>query len=165
MNRPHAVARIDLDAVRENTAVLVAGTRAEVLAVVKADAYGHGLVPCARAAVAGGATWLGTALLDEALALRSAGVATDPGGVGGGGAPRVLAWLLGPRDDWAAAVEADIDVSVNALWALSAAQDAAAATGRIARVHLKVDTGLGRGGASPADWQDQIGRASCRERV
>ncbi len=156
MSRQHAVARVDLAAVRENTAALRAGTRAEVMAVVKADAYGHGLVPCARAAVEGGATWLGTALLDEALALRTAGVVAE-----GGSAPRVLAWLLGPRDDFAAALMADIDVSVNAVWALDAVVAAAVGTGRVARVHLKVDTGLGRGGAAASDWFDLVA-AACR---
>src|SRR5690349_24458395 len=108
MTRRHAVARIDLGAIRSNVAALRARTTAEVLAVVKADGYGHGLVPVARAAVEGGATWLGTALVDEALALREAGIT----------APRVLAWLMGPGERWADALRADIDVSVNAGWAL-----------------------------------------------
>ena len=77
-----AEVRIDLDAIRDNVALLRAGTTAEVMAVVKADGYGHGMVPSARAALAGGATWLGVATLDEALALRRAGI-TAP----------VLAWL------------------------------------------------------------------------
>ena len=70
VSRRHAVARVDLGAIRANVAALRAGTSAELMAVVKADGYGHGLVPSAQAAVAGGASWLGTALLDEALALR-----------------------------------------------------------------------------------------------
>ncbi|MGZ4609210.1 MAG: alanine racemase, partial [Actinomycetes bacterium] len=82
--RQHAVARVDLSAIRDNVAALRARTAgsAELMAVVKADAYGHGLLPSARAALRGGATWLGTALLDEAVALRRAGI-TDP---------RLLAW-------------------------------------------------------------------------
>ena len=112
---------------------------AEVMAVVKADGYGHGLVPSARAAVEGGATWLGTALLDEALALRAAGIT----------APRVLAWLLGPGEACADALRADIDLSVNAGWALDEVLAAARETGATARVHLKVDSGLSRGGARP----------------
>jgi alanine racemase len=146
MSRRHAVARVDLGAIRSNVAALAGGTSAEVMAVVKADAYGHGLVPSARAAVEGGATWLGTALLDEALALRAAGLT----------APRVLAWLVGPGEAWAEALRADVDVSVNAEWALTEVVAAARETGVTARVHLKVDTGLNRGGAAVADWPDLV---------
>ena len=133
---------VDLGAVAANTAELArrAGA-AQVMAVVKADAYGHGLVPCARAALAGGATWLGVAQLEEALALRAAGV-TAP----------VLAWLYGPGQPLDAVVAAGVDVSGAALWALDAARGAAARTGVTARVHLKVDTGLGRGGSTAAQW-------------
>ena len=141
-----AEAVVDLDAVRDNTAALCAHARgAEVMAVVKADGYGHGLVPCARAALAGGATWLGVAQLSEAVALRAAGVEAP-----------VLSWLYAPGDDVGAAVSADIDLSVAAPWALEVVVAAAREQGRTARVHLKVDTGLGRGGATPADWPDLL---------
>jgi alanine racemase len=142
-----AQARIDLAALRSNVAELVARARsAQVLAVVKADAYGHGLLPCARAAVEGGATWLGTALLDEALTLRAAGVT----------APRLLSWLLDPADPFADAVRADVDLSVSAPWAVDAIAAAATEVGRPARLHLKVDSGLGRGGSQPAAWGDLV---------
>ena len=136
-----ARAIVDLDAIRDNTAALAghAGSAA-VLAVVKADGYGHGLVPAARAALAGGATWLGTAQLDEALALRAAGI-TAP----------VLSWLYAPGAPFAEAVEADIDLSVGAPWMLAEILSAAHDTGRTARLHLKVDTGLGRNGLMPAE--------------
>ena len=156
MSRQHAVARIDLGAIRDNVTALAALSRrtsAEVLAVVKADGYGHGLVPSARAAVEGGATWLGTALLDEAIQLREAGLS----------APRVLAWLIGPGEDWAGALRADIDVSAAAIWALDEIAAAARETGRTARVHLKVDTGLSRGGAALADWPDLVDAARKAE--
>ena len=65
---------IDLGAIRRNVSLLRFGTSAEVMAVVKADGYGHGLVPAARAALAGGASWLGVAFLEEAMALRAAGI-------------------------------------------------------------------------------------------
>jgi alanine racemase len=145
-----AQARVDLTAVRRNVAALRehAGS-AEVMAVVKADAYGHGLLPCARAALAGGATWLGTALLEEALALRAAGLT----------APRILAWLTTPGDRWAQALHADVDVSVNARWALDEVVAAASVTGHPARVHIKVDTGLSRGGSTPADLPDLLDAA------
>lgn len=143
MTPPRAQARIDAAAVTANVRVLAehAG-RAGVLAVVKADGYGHGLLPCARAAVAGGARWLGTALLEEALALRAGGVSS----------PRILAWLLDPADSLADAVRADVDLSASAPWTVTAAADGAAEVGRPARLHLKVDTGLGRGGCPRADW-------------
>src|SRR5262245_39379278 len=135
-----AEVRIDLAAIRDNVARLRAGTSAEVMAVVKADAYGHGLLPAARAALAGGASWLGVCTLDEALTLRAAGI-TAP----------VLAWLVAPGLPLHDAVAADIDLS-----AASPSQvdeiEAAAHTGRPARIHLKIDTGLARGGATPAEW-------------
>jgi len=153
MTRQHVAARVDLGAIRSNVEALRAATSAEVLAVVKADGYGHGLLPSARAAVAGGATWLGTALLDEALALRAAGIM----------APRVLAWLIGPGEAWADALAADVDLSVNTGWALDEVVAAARQAGTTARVHLKVDSGLGRGGAAPADWADLVEAARKAE--
>ena len=142
MNTFPGEAVVDLDAIRDNTVSLRERARgAEVMAVVKADAYGHGLLPCAGAALAGGATWLGTAQLSEALALRAAGVTA-----------RVLSWLHAPGDDLAAAVAADVDLSVSAAWALDEVVAAARTQGRAARVHLGVDTGLGREGATAADW-------------
>jgi alanine racemase len=151
--RPDGQATVDLTAIRDNVRALRGRTRAQVLAVVKADGYGHGLVPSARAAVEGGATWLGTALLDEALALRAAGIA----------GPRILAWLLGGTERWAEAVRADIDLSANAPWAVDAVARAAAEVGATARVHLKIDTGLGRGGAAAADWPDLVAAARRAE--
>lgn len=144
--RPHARASIDLDAIRDNVAVLCAGSNADVLAVVKADGYGHGLLPTAEAALEGGATWLGTALLEEALALRTAGIT----------GPRILAWLLGPGERWREALEAGIDLSANAPWAVAEIADAVRAGARPARLHLKVDTGLSRGGAAREDWSDLV---------
>ena len=141
-----AVAEIDLAAIRANVAALAERVgSAEVMAVVKADAYGHGLVPCARAALAGGATWLGVAQLAEGLTLRRAGV---------GG--RLLSWLHVPGDDFAAAIAADIDLSVSARWALSEIVAAARAAGRPANIQLKADTGLSRNGCQPADWPDLV---------
>ncbi|MBX9246996.1 alanine racemase [Actinotalea ferrariae] len=144
-----ARAVIDLAAIRSNVAALrgTAGS-AQVMAVVKADAYGHGLVPSARAALAGGATWLGVAQLEEALALRAAGV----------DAP-VLCWLYAPGAPLGRAVEAGVDLSVSAGWALVEVVDAARATGRTARIHVKVDTGLGRGGAMPRELESLLDAA------
>ncbi|HEX5016467.1 MAG TPA: alanine racemase, partial [Actinomycetes bacterium] len=101
----------------------------------------HGLVPSALAALRGGAAWLGVALLDEALELRQAGV-TAP----------LLAWLVGPGERWDEAVDADIDLSASAVWVLDEIATASTRLGRPARVHLKVDSGLGRSGAPVDDW-------------
>jgi alanine racemase len=139
VSRFPARAIVDLAAVRSNARTLAdLAPTAQLMAVVKADAYGHGLLPVARAAVQGGATWLGTAQLSEALALRAGGITA-----------RVLTWLYAPGAPLAEAVAADVDLSVAAPWALDEVAAAARATGRTARVHLKVDTGLGRNGLTP----------------
>ena len=67
-----AFVEVNLKAIEENISFIKRSTKAQILAVVKADAYGHGLVPVSRAAINSGATWLGVALLEEALALRAA---------------------------------------------------------------------------------------------
>jgi alanine racemase len=136
-----AEVRVDLDAIRHNVEVLRAGTTAEVMAVVKADGYGHGMVPSARAALAGGATWLGAATLDEALVLRRAGLEVP-----------IMSWLHSPGLPLHHGVEAGIDLSAGSVELLDDLVRAAVRTGRTARVHLKIDTGLSRGGATAADW-------------
>ena len=144
-----AEAVIDLDAVRTSTAELVrrAGSAA-VMAVVKADGYGHGMLPCARAALEAGAQWLGAAKPEEALRLREAGIEVP-----------ILAWLAGPHDDLAPAVAAGIDLSAGAPWMVRQLHAAAAAAGRPARVHLNVDTGLHREGATAAGWPELLAAA------
>ncbi|MFE3858149.1 alanine racemase [Streptomyces griseorubiginosus] len=145
-----ARAEIDLAALRANVRALRArASGAALMAVVKSDAYGHGAVPCARAAVEAGAEWLGTATPEEALALREAGL---PG--------RIMCWLWTPGGPWREAIEADLDVSVSGLWALREVTDAARAAGVPARVQLKADTGLGRGGCQPGeDWAELVAEA------
>lgn len=140
--RPHrAEVVVDLDAIAANTAVLRERVGRPLMAVVKADGYGHGLVPAARAALAGGADALGVTVLEEALALRAAGV-TAP----------VLSWQHVPGADYAAGLAADVELSVNAGWALDEVVEAARATGRPAAVQLFVDTGLSREGATRDEW-------------
>ncbi|MGZ3100916.1 alanine racemase [Streptomyces sp. H72] len=148
-----ARAEIDLAALRANVRALrERAPGAALMAVVKADGYGHGAIPCARAAVAAGATWLGTATPQEALALRAeAGLPDDV---------RIMCWLWTPGGPWREAVEARLDVSVGALWALEEVTRAARAAGTAARVQLKADTGLGRGGCQPGeDWTKLVGAA------
>lgn len=132
-----AVARIDLDAVRGNLARIrsLAGS-ADVMAVVKADAYGHGMLEISKVARDAGIAWLGVALPSEALALRAAG---DTG--------RILAWLWTPGDpDLEACVRDAVDISVSSTGALAEVVAAAGRTSTRARVHVKVDTGLTRNG-------------------
>ncbi|MFF4303893.1 alanine racemase [Streptomyces sp. NPDC001601] len=147
-----ARAEIDLAALRANARTLRAlAPGAALMAVVKSDAYGHGAPRCARAAVEAGASWLGTATPEEALALRA-----DPG------LPadvRIMCWLWTPGGPWREAIEADLDVSVSGMWALREVTEAARAAGRPARVQLKADTGLGRNGCQPADWPELVREA------
>jgi alanine racemase len=141
-DQPPAWITVDLDAISSNVARLkdCAGD-AELMAVVKGDAYGHGLVPSARAALRGGASWLGMAQLSEALALRAAGIEAP-----------LLTWLHAPGADFAPAIRQGIDLGVPAVWELEAIAAAARATGITARVQLKADTGMARNGAYGPDW-------------
>lgn len=135
-------ALVDLDAIAHNVRVLSehAGA-AQVMAVVKGDGYGHGAAQVARAALAAGAAELGVATVDEALALRAAGI----------GAP-VLAWLHGPDTDFAPALAADVQIAVSSVRQLNELLDAVGRTGRTATVTVKADTGMNRNGVGAADY-------------
>ncbi len=133
--------RVDLDAIRENVTRLKAGTSAELMAVVKGDGYGHGMVPAARAALDAGADQLGVCTLDEALRLREEGI-TAP----------VLAWLLSPGVPLHDGITVGVDLGCASLTQLDEMIQASRRAGRPARLHLKIDTGLARGGATVADW-------------
>jgi alanine racemase len=137
-------AYVDLAAIRDNVKVLQnLAKNSEVMAVVKADAYGHGLIPVAKAARQGGATWLGTALLEEAISLRNSG---DSG--------RILTWLGSPNDKWQECIDLGIDISVSAIEIASEVIKVAKKIGKKAKIHIKVDTGLGRNGVMPNDLAD-----------
>ena len=139
---------VDLAAIRHNLGVLrAAAPGALQLATVKANAYGHGLLPVALAALEGGADWLGVAQLAEAFTLREG---LDEAGVARADAP-LLAWISTSSTDFAAAIDADIDVSVSWTWVLADICAAARAVGRPARVHVKIDTGMSRAGSTLAD--------------
>ena len=131
MNR--AEARIDLARISENVKHLKNLSGTDVMAVVKADAYGHGLVEVARAAIEGGASALGVALLEEAITLRNAGI-TSP----------ILAWLVPPGSDFKSAVDNDIELAASSIIALE--QIGSVTSKNRPRVHLEVDTGMTRGG-------------------
>lgn len=137
-----ASAVIDLDAFAGNIERLRKHVApAAMMVVVKADAYGHGMIECARVAREAGADWLGVATPEEALALREAG---DGG--------RLLCWLYGPTEDLTSLVAADVDISAQSTEQIARLDAAAQIADRPARVHLKIDTGLSRNGATAADW-------------
>jgi alanine racemase len=146
-------AAVDVGALTHNASVLVAAASssgAATMAVVKADAFGHGLVPAARAAVAGGASWLGVTSVAEALEVRACGLTTP-----------TLAWLFAPDEDLAALAALDVDLSISSPAHLAAV----AASGHFANVHLKVDTGLTRNGVSAGDWADLVAAARRHEKA
>ena len=126
-----AEARIDLAALAANISTLKAACGVDLLAVVKADAYGHGLVEIGLASEKSGAHWLGVANLEEAFALRTHGVQIP-----------ILAWLVPPGSDFKAALNHDIDVAISSI---AAFKEVSALKGK-ARIHIEVDTGMTRGG-------------------
>ena len=140
--KPRAYVEVNLGAIKRNIQKIASGTDADILAVVKADAYGHGLIQVARAALDAGAAWLGVALLEEALQLRDAGI-TAP----------LIAWLTPPGDDFEAAISANIDLSISSLQLLREIHDAGLTLGVKPRVHIEVDTGMRRGGFL-AEWRE-----------
>jgi alanine racemase len=137
-----AEAVVDLDAIAHNVRLLCeqAGS-AQVMAVVKADGYGHGATHVGRAAVAAGAAELGVATIDEALALRRDGICCP-----------VLAWLHTPGTDFGPALQADVEVAVSSVRQLAELLDAVERTSYTATVTVKVDTGLNRNGVSAAEY-------------
>lgn len=147
---------VDLATLRDNMKAMVDRVHAvnpstAVLGVVKADAYGHGLLPTALAALAGGATWLGTAQSREALLLRQKGVGPDRA--------RIITWLYnGRQDPFDRLISQDIDLAVGSLAGIDAIVRGAEKIGRPARVHVKVDTGFGRNGFTPEEFGQALTR-------
>jgi alanine racemase len=141
-----AEAVVDLDAIAHNVQVLCehAGSAA-VMAVVKADGYGHGANQVARAALRAGAVELGVATVEEALALRRDGIAAP-----------ILAWLHAPGTDFAPALQADVQIAVSSLRQLGELVDAVRRTGRTASLTVKIDTGLNRNGVSAAEYPGML---------
>jgi alanine racemase len=137
-------AKVDLQAITENVALLKRRSGgAAVMAMVKAEGYGHGMLRAGQAALAGGATALGVARLSEALLLRAAGI---------GGEVPVLVAVTTPGEPYDQAIAADLDLTVGSAAMIGEIAAAALAAGRPGRVHLKVDTGMSRGGAGQGDW-------------
>ena len=143
-----SVASVNLSAIARNLAVLRAASPTTIqMAIVKANAYGHGLIPVALASLKAGAQWLGVAQLAEALELRAG---LDEAGIARKDAP-IFAWISSTGTDFSTAIEADIDLSVSWTWVLDEIRAAARALGRPARVHVKIDTGMSRAGSTLAD--------------
>ena len=146
MSTPHVTADIDLGRLSRNVETLKRKVNGPALmAIVKANAYGHGLIECARAAKRGGADWLATALPEEAIDLRKSGI-TGP----------VLTWLNTVDDRFEECISKDIDLGVNSIESLTGIVTAASKIGKQARVQVKVDTGLGRNGVTLADLPNLI---------
>jgi len=139
-----AQAEIDLSAITRNLQSLMSRTSTPILAVVKADAYGHGLLPVAQAAISAGAKYLGVALLEEAITLRKAGISSP-----------LIAWLTPLGEDFTSALRAGVELSISSTELLNAVLVAGQATGIIPRIHLEVDTGLSRGGVLD-EWDDLV---------
>lgn len=144
---------IDLDAVAANVRRLAATSRGALMAVVKADGFGHGAAAVARTALAHGATWLGVTSVAEALALRAGGIAAP-----------ILSWLNPVAADYDAALTGAVDLAAPGVEHLVAIGAAAARTGRSARVHLHLDTGMARDGCEPARWTSLFATARREER-
>ncbi|WP_132993986.1 alanine racemase [Gordonia zhaorongruii] len=143
MTTANLVATVDLDAIAHNVGVLRARSGAGVIAVVKADGYGHGALPVARAALGAGAEAVGTASIREARELRAAGLDAH-----------LMAWLHRPDADFAGAVADDIDIAVSSPRQLDAVLAAARTVGKRATVTVKVDTGLARSGVAREEWDE-----------
>jgi alanine racemase len=142
-------AHVDLAAIRHNVELLGdSAGGAGLMAIVKADGYGHGIIPAARAAVAGGASWLGVATLDEAMTVRRAGLDVP-----------LMCWLYAPGERFDEVVAAGVDLSATSVGQVAEITEAARRVGRPARLHLKADTGLSRSGATPADWSPLVDAA------
>jgi alanine racemase len=139
---------VDLGAIAHNTEVLAEHSGAEMMAVVKADGFGHGMVAVATTALANGATWLGVTSLAEAALLRASGI-TAP----------VLSWMHLPDDDFGPAIATGVDLSVSSSTHLAGIAAAAELAGIPAAVHLKIDTGLSRNGSPADEWPDLVAQA------
>ena len=144
---------VDLAAIRSNVALMARHVgNAEVMAVVKSDGYGHGARQTAAAALAGGATWLAVGHVEEAVALRAAGV-TAP----------VLCLLAAPDAPHRDAIALGVDLSAGTAGLVRQIATAAETAGRPAKLHLKVDTGMSRGGAPMAQWPGLLGAALAEQ--
>ncbi|HVB46651.1 MAG TPA: alanine racemase [Streptosporangiaceae bacterium] len=149
----HPEAIVDLSAIRANVAAMAEyASGVQIMAVVKSDGYGHGLVRTAAAALAGGASWFGVGHVREGIALRQAGL-TAP----------VLCLLAAPDAPHREAIEHGVDLSAGSVGLIRQIAAAAGEAGRPARLHLKADTGMSRGGAPLAQWPELVTTALAEQ--
>ena len=151
---PLAQRSINHAAIAHNVRRVLGIARTPLMAVVKADAFGHGAVDVARTALSAGAAWLGVATVDEALELRAAGIRAP-----------VFAWLIDPWCDLESAIRHDVTLSCANQETLAAIWEAAALVGEPAAVHLELDTGMSRGGSTVALWGALCEAAADAERA
>lgn len=151
MSVPFREASVEMDAIADNTRHLRRLTGVDVIAVVKANGYGHGAAASAVAALSGGARRLGVAEIPEGLALRRAGI-TAP----------IVAWLHEPGERFEEAAANGIEVGISSFDQLEAA---GAVAGGDVGVHLKLETGLSRNGIAPGDWGRVFAEAARLERI
>ncbi len=139
-----ACVEVNLSAIAQNFKSIKSQTTADVLAVVKADAYGHGLIPVSKALEDAGVDWFGTALLEEAINLRKAGILKP-----------IISWLTPLGEDFKSAIDLDIDLGIPSIDLLDEVIKTASLTGKAARIHLEIDTGMSRGGVL-SEWDQLI---------
>ena len=139
---------IDLEAIASNYKTLKKLTGGQVLAIVKADAFGHGMIEVSKKLESIGVDIVGTADIEEAMELRQAGIKSP-----------IMAWLHGNNTNFEEAISSDIQLGASAIKTLEKIAAAAKQVGKVAKLHLKVDTGLGRNGADLASWPGLIKKA------
>jgi alanine racemase len=149
----HTDALVDLDVIQANVTALRAHVGApQVMALVKSDGYGHGMLASARASLAGGATWLGVVHVADAIELRRAGFSVP-----------VLSLLGCQTARHAEAIRHDVDLTAGTAALVDQIALAAEGTGKTARLHLEADTGMSRGGAHAAGWPGLVRAARAAE--
>jgi alanine racemase len=139
---------VDLEAIASNYKILKSLANAKVMAIVKADAFGHGIIEVSKKLESIGVDMLATADLEEAQEIRAAGIKSP-----------ILAWLHGSETDFATAIKNDIQIGLSTVAGLEAVAVSARQVSGTAKVHLKVDTGLGRNGATLTDWPSVVSKA------
>lgn len=140
---------IDLGVIAANYKTLKELTGGTVMAIVKADAFGHGMIEVSKTLESINVDILGTADLEEAMALRKAGIKSP-----------IFSWLFSKSTEFEEALQNNIELGASTVITLEKIGSAAKKLGLVAKVHLKVDTGLGRNGAALADWPVVIQKAT-----
>ena len=139
---------INLEAIAANYKTLKSLTDAKVMAIVKADAFGHGMIEVSKKLESINVDMLATADLEEAELIRAAGIKSP-----------LMAWLHGKDADFDSAIRHDIQIGLSSVAGLALVAAASKKASVVAKIHLKVDTGLGRNGAALTDWPEVVAKA------